>query len=699
MAAQPHSGDAAPVFSSLDDYLAIPRVTALVLSPDGERLVCAAATLSSDRTKHVTSLWEIDPQGRRPARRLTWSPDGESSPALTPDGDLLFVSKRPGAARDASAAGAAEDVASVWVLPAGGGEASQIVASSGDVSAVRVAAGSGTVFVTAGMLPGPADADAARRKARKDAGVSALLHETTPVRHWDHDLGPEQSRLFVVENGAGAALRDLTPEPGRGLDEAGIAVSADGSLVAVGWRTPQGRGHVGRSLALIDTLDGSRRVLAESARDTRDTRDTRARTPSGGGSAATHSYDEPAFSPDGRYVVCVDEREADYDTAPSVTLALFDLASGQGRDLTPDFPLWPGSPTFSADSRSVFFVAEERGRAPVFKVDVDTGAIVRLTDDGAYTNLNVSPDGRFLYALRAAIDRPPTPVRIETDVADQSAAELGSPGRIGGVPGRVVEVQTNAADGMPLRAWLALPDAASASAPAPLALWVHGGPLMSWSSWSWRWNPWLLVARGWAVLLPDPGLSRGYGDEFVQRAWGQWGPVPFADLMAITDAAVARPDIDATRTAAMGGSYGGFMTNWIAGHTDRFKAIVSHASLWTLEHFTGATDHPAGWELEWGHPLERPERYELNSPSRWAARISTPMLVIHGDKDYRVPISEGLRLWSDLVRQGAEAKFLYFPDENHWVLKPGNAKVWYQTVFAFLDHHVLGAAWVRPPLL
>ena len=354
---------------------------------------------------------------------------------------------------------------------------------------------------------------------------------------------------------------------------------------------------------------------------------------------------------------------------------------------------------FSADSSAVFFVADEQGRAPVFRVDLESGDVVRLAGDGSYSSLNVSRSGEHIFALRATIDQPMTPVRIAVEGADQQPLVLRGPGGPLDVPGRVEEVEATAPDGARVRAWLVVPDGASADNPAPLALWVHGGPLMSWNAWSWRWNPWLLAARGWAVLLPDPALSQGYGDDFVQRGWGKWGPVPFADLMAITDVAVARDDIDGTRTAAMGGSYGGYMANWIAGHTDRFEAIVTHASLWTTDHFTGATDHPRAWEMEWGHPLERPERFALNSPHLHAASITTPMLVIHGDKDYRVPIGEGLRLFSDLVHFGVDAKFLYFPDENHWVLKPGNAKVWYQTVFAFLDHHVLGAAWVRPDLV
>jgi dipeptidyl aminopeptidase/acylaminoacyl peptidase len=170
-------------------------------------------------------------------------------------------------------------------------------------------------------------------------------------------------------------------------------------------------------------------------------------------------------------------------------------------------------------------------------------------------------------------------------------------------------------------------------------------------------------------------------------------------VTAATDAAVRREDIDEARTAMMGGSYGGYMANWIAGHTDRFSAIVSHAGLWTLEAMFGTTDMPMFWRPQCGDPLTSPAMYEENSPHRHIENVRTPMLVIHGSLDYRVPVGEALRLWWDLNRHQVPAKFLYFPDENHWVLKPGNVKVWYETVFAFLAEHVRDEPWRRPPLL
>ena len=256
-----------------------------------------------------------------------------------------------------------------------------------------------------------------------------------------------------------------------------------------------------------------------------------------------------------------------------------------------------------------------------------------------------------------------------------------------------------AEDGTPLRAWLALPRT-PATEPAPLLLWVHGGPLHSWNSWSWRWNPWLMAARGYAVLLPDPALSTGYGQRHDRPRLGRTGAAPpYTDLMAITDAAEERPDIDETRTAAMGGSFGGYMANWVAGHTDRFEAIVTHASLWALDQFGPTTDAPWYWLARDDEEMADAPTARTGTPTRSRRRCSS----IHGDKDYRVPIGEALRLWWDLAPPGGPGRtphrFLYFPDENHWILKPQHAMVWYQTVLAFLGQHVLGEPFEVPDVL
>jgi dipeptidyl aminopeptidase/acylaminoacyl peptidase len=302
-----------------------------------------------------------------------------------------------------------------------------------------------------------------------------------------------------------------------------------------------------------------------------------------------------------------------------------------------------------------------------------------------------APDGRAAYALRSSYEFPPEAVRI--DLASGNVVRLPAPAERPHYQGTLERVEATAADGTRVPAYLALPEGASAGDPAPLLLWIHGGPLGSWNAWTWRWNPWLLVARGYAVLLPDPALSTGYGQQHIQRGWGEWGKAPFTDLMAITDAVVQRADIDETRTAAMGGSFGGYMANWVAGHTDRFKAIVTHASLWALDQFGPTTDDAQYWLREM-----TAEMALANSPHLHVENISTPMLVIHGDKDYRVPIGEGLRLWYELLSKSrlaadengeTEHRFLYFPDENHWILQPQHAKVWYGVVEHFLARNLL----------
>jgi dipeptidyl aminopeptidase/acylaminoacyl peptidase len=684
------TGDTPPPspFHRLADFVALPRLGGLALSPDGTRLVTSVATLDAEGKKWQSALWEIDPSGQREARRLTRGAVGESAPLFTPAGDLLFTSARPDP--DAGKDGG-EPQGSLWSLPADGGEARLVAQRPSGIAGVVVAADTGDLAVIASTMPGTTDpeADQARRAARKDAGVSAVLHESYPVRFWDHDLGPAVPHVFWIGQlpaeaapGTAAATpewRDLTPDAGPPLGAGeDVTLSPDGRFLARSEDVADGPAGRRSRLVLTEVASGETRVLVDD--------------PQADVFAA-------AFSPDSSRLVCVSESTSTFTEPPDYTLLLVDVATAESRELTPGFDRWPSAPQFSADGTAVYFLADDDGRHALFRVGLGGGAPVRLTDQGAYSDLQVARDGSALYALRSGYDTPPVPVRLDPAATGQDPAPLPNPSTITALPGTLRELDATAADGSRVQSWLVLPEGASAENPAPLLLWIHGGPLMSWNSWSWRWTPWVLAARGYAVLLPNPGLSQGFGQDFVRRGWGEWGAEPYTDLMTAVDAAEALPEIDETRTAAMGGSFGGYMANWVATRTDRFKAIVTHASLWHLDSFSGTTDMAFYWEREFGDPLSEPKRYEQNSPHRYADAIRTPMLVIHGDKDYRVPIGEGLRLWYDLQKRGVPSKFLYFPDENHWVLTPGNVAVWYETVLAFLAEHVLGEEWQRPELL
>ena len=675
---------------TIDRMLQLPRLSSLRLSPDGRRLVVAVGSVAPDGRKMATALWQVDPEGRSPARRLTRSVAGETGgAAFLPDGSLLFASSRPDPDTKPATGGDDHPIHALWLLPPDGGEARLLAAPDGGVDGIATARSAPAIAFGAMVHRGAADLadDAAREKARRDAGVQALLFEEYPVRHWDHYLGPRHRRLFAATVPAGEdridAPLDLEPVVGGfTLEEAAFDISADGSTVVSVRRRPGVVPETWDDLVAYDTATGEARQLTH-------------------GDAA---YLEAAISPDGRWVAAVRATYATPAEAERVSLVLIELATGEQRVIAAGVDRRAEHPTWGPDASVLYFTADDEGHHSAYRVELPGGDVTRLTASGSVTDLCPSPDGTTVYALRSTIATPPRVVRFTATTAAQVPVELpNGPDEHGIEAGGAVErLSAVAADGTPLGAWLVRPAEASAGAPAPLVVFVHGGPLGSWNSWHWRWNPHILASRGFAVLMPDPALSTGYGQAMLDRGWGQWGGTPFTDVMAMTDVALARDDIDAGRAALMGGSYGGYMANWVAGHTDRFRCIVTHASLWELVGFHGTTDHGPAWEHEMGDPYADATIYRDSSPRESLAAMAetkTPMLVIHGELDARVPVSEALTLWTDMRRLGVPGRFLYFPDENHWILKPQNARVWYGTVLSFLDEHLRDVPFERDALL
>ena len=408
-------------------------------------------------------------------------------------------------------------------------------------------------------------------------------------------------------------------------------------------------------------------------------------------------YGPGEFSPSGDRVLISRHRHWTQTASLHAGVELLDLATGESAPVWPELDHWV-DPVW-LDENTLVAASDDTGRGAVWIGDVTDAAPRRLAggpgQDLAFSDLSIA--GGEVIASASGIAVAPHPVRI--DRSSGAVEELPNPADALAQPGTLTEVTAAAEDGTELRAWLRLPDG---EGPHPLVVFAHGGPWGSWNAWTYRWNPGPFVDAGYAVLLPDPAISTGYGQSMIDRGQHELGGAPFADIMSLTDQAIAREDIDEDRAAFAGGSYGGYMANWVAGHTgDRFRCIVTHASLWDTESMGRTTDNAA-----WHRPmLAQNARY---NPRDFVGEIVAPMLVIHGDKDYRVPIAQGHALWHDLHEYSATPRdaqgrsrhrYLYFPDEGHWIQGRGNAQVWYETFLGFLDEHVRGKDWERPATL
>ncbi|MBL8783787.1 MAG: S9 family peptidase, partial [Deltaproteobacteria bacterium] len=469
------------------------------------------------------------------------------------------------------------------------------------------------------------------------------------------------------------------PDAGDALVETSWDLSGTGRLVAIGWASinPSDRIH-DRSIALIDTASGARRELG--------------RVP-----GVVHAA--PRFGPDDLWLVAQRYlRSADGYAHRS--LWRYDLAADAATDLTGTWDRWPAPWAVSRASSTqtaILTTAEDRARTPLFAVDPDTGAATLLgPSDGSWDFVAAVPGQHAVVGVRSSLLAPPDLAHLDlatgvlTPLARLSGFTL-DPATVARVRELAVPVAARA-DGTErtLQAFLVEP-VAPADGHTPgngrTLFWIHGGPVASWSDhWHWRWSSLAMAARGYRVVLPNPSGSTGFGMDWVNDIWGNtWGGRCYDDLMRTVAFLEAEHGLAARDMVAMGGSFGGYMTNWIGGQTDRFRLLVTHASLFDMSAFHGVTDVPAWWELMMGdHPWGGRD-FDRYSPHRFVSHWKTPTLVLHGERDFRVPLGEGLALFEALQRHGVPSELAVFPDENHWILKPRNIVAWYETVLDFFD--------------
>ncbi len=656
---------------SVHDMLAMDRISDPRVSPDGLTVAFTVRVTDLEADKGRNDVW-IAPTGGGGARRLTSHEADDTQARWAPDGkSLFFVSTRTGSAQ-------------VFRLSLEGGEPQAVTSLPLDVDALEVAPGGRHLVFAMAVFPGQTPAEsAATLQAQSKRKASGRLYDRLFVRHWDAWENGTRNHLFSYELATGK-LVDLMPrmdadapsKPFGGSEE--YAVSPDGRTVVFTAK------DAGREEAWSTNFDLYAVPIDGSAAPKKLTTN-----PAGDG--------HPRFSPDGKTLAYLAMSRPGFE-ADRFRIVLREWATGAERtidlradasetgDRSPDDLAW------SLDGRELYATAEHLGNKALFAIDAATGAARILAGDGQVTSPQPMPGGRLLYGRNSllgptelyALDRQgrTAPVGV-TSLNDAKVAQARF--------GKPEPFTFTGSHGATVHGWIVHPVDFDPAKRYPVAFLIHGGPQGSFGNdFHYRWNPQAYAGAGYAAVMVDFTGSTGYGQAFTDRIRNDWGGAPYEDLMKGLDFALGRYSfLDRDRVCALGASYGGYMINWIAGKTDRFRCLVSHDG--NLDEHSAYYMTEELWFPEWEHggpAYENPEGYIGQSPMALVKNWKTPMLVIHGEKDYRVVSTQGLATFTALQRKGIPSKLLVFPDENHWVRKPHNSILWHETVLGWLEQWI-----------
>ncbi|HLL73902.1 MAG TPA: S9 family peptidase [Pyrinomonadaceae bacterium] len=648
------------------EMLKLRRVADPQLSPDGRWIAFQMTVPDVAANRNRTQLYLVSIDGGEP-KQLTSGAANATTPRWSPDGRrLAYVTGGQIHAFDTAS----------W-------QSKQITnISTGAGDPVWSPDGRLIAFVS-DVYPDCADDECNKRRAQQaeENKVKARTIDRLLYRHWTAWKDGKRTHVFVVSSEGGAA-RDLTPG------------DFDAPPFSLGGPTDYAFSPDSKELAFARNTD---KVEATS------TNNDIFVVPVAGGEAkritgANRGSDQsPQYSPDGRFIAYRSQERAGFE-ADRWRLMLYDRQAGTSREVITGFDNFVESFRFSPDGKFVYFTSGERGRHPVFVAPTDTGRAVKLIE-GFNDDLNLSKDGRTLVFSRTSATAPTEiykvtltsaatagPVTQVTRANDAALAKFYLP--------PAEELTWAGAGGTRIAGWRFKPINFQPNKKYPLLVLIHGGPQGAWNdAWSYRWNPQIYASAGYMVFMPNPRGSTGFGQTFVDEISADWAGKVYEDIMTGVAHTIAQGNVDESRIGAAGASYGGYMVNWILGHNDdpraRFKALVSHAGVYNLASMYGVTEEL--WFVEWefkGAPWENPELYDRLSPHMYVKNFKTPTLVTHGEMDFRVPIDQGLQLFTALQKQGVDSRLLYFPDEGHWILKPANSEHWYGAVLAWLGKYL-----------
>jgi len=638
---------------TFEDYIALKAVSDPQLSPDGKWVAYTVSTPSLQDNRNVSRVWVAEVATGK-TRQVTNGPGSDRQPRWSPDGKTLaFISTREGGAQ-------------VWVMPIAGGDARK-VSSLADGASDPLWLPGGSGLLVGSDIKWPAQQEIDERNGSYP--TEARIWTDLMWRHWDDFRAGKRQHVFRVDLASGKAT-DLTPVD---QDVPTIATGGDGDVAV----SPDG----GQIVAAVHTDS----TVADN------TNVDLATVPNGGGPLVPFTPNPgadntPRFSPDGKWLAYLSMERAGFE-ADRLRLMLLDRrnATAKPTEVTSGWNLSVGSVTWCPNSKCLYAVVEERGRDNIYRIDVPGYKRTRIATSGVNTGVQVGPDNRTLVYLHQT-NTQPAEVWVNgkalTHHNDSALAMLDLP--------PLEEFGFVGALGDSVFGWTQKPPNFDPSRKYPLIYLIHGGPQGAWTdSWGPRWNNQMFAARGFVVAEVNFHGSTGYGQKFTDAISQHWGDYPFEDLMKGLDVVAGLPYVDSTRMGAAGASYGGYMILWIAGHTNRFKVLVDHDGVFNAASMSGSTEELWFTDWEFGGPLYKTrELYEKWSPLNHVSDWKTPLMVVHGQLDYRVDLSEGYQAFTAAKRMGLDAKFLYFPDEGHWVLRPRNRRIWWGTVLDWLEGYL-----------
>ncbi|MCC6824303.1 MAG: S9 family peptidase [Acidobacteria bacterium] len=655
---------------TVKDLIAMKRVADPRVSPDGRTVLYTVGVVDLASNKTLTQIYSRPVSGGA-ERQLTNDSSSSSQPRWSPDGKrIAFVHG-----------------GQIWTMDPNGSDRRQVTSlSTGAGGPVWSRDGKQIAFGSDVYPECTSDAcNKAEAEKAENSKVKAHVTERLLFRHWVEWRDRLRTHVFVVSSSGGIA-RDVTPGD-FDAPPYGAATGVDYTF------TPDGSGIVFlRNPDKVEALSTNSDIYIASLSKGEAKNIT----------AANHGYDaSPMYTPDGRYLLYRSQATATFE-ADRWRIMRYDPKTGESVELTRGFDQQVDEFTISPDSKTVYFTAGQRGKAPIFSVPVEPDFRLRIATHVSpvvnnifASSLNVSGDGSTIVFIASSNAAPADVMKVAATGSGLEALTAANRDALQKFGLKAAEdVEWTGAVNRKIHGFILKPANFDASKKYPLLVLIHGGPQGAWNdNWGYRWNPQIFANAGYVVFMPNPRGSTGYGQQFVNEITGDWGGKAFVDISNGVAMAVKLPFIDKGRIGAAGASYGGYMVDWLLGHNNdprfKYRAFVSHAGVYNLESMSTATEELwfVNWEFK-GFPWENRVNYERWSPSRFAKNFDTPTLVTAGEIDYRVPVDQSYQLFTTLQLRNVPSKLLVFPDEGHWIQKPQNSELWYNNVLNWFNKYL-----------